>query len=297
MRIIVSGASGFVGTTLVAGLRRHGHEVATLVRRSAGDPSELRWDPAAGELDPAALSGADAVVNLNGRSISAGRWTPRVKGELRSSRLESTRTIVRAIAAADPAPPLLVNASATGFYGDRGDEELDESSPPGRGFLAELCREWESAALEAKPGGARVVLLRLGMVLGTGGGALERMLTPFRLGLGGPIGSGRQFWPWIAIDDVVGAVEHTLGCDGLAGPVNLVAPGAATSRSFARALGGHLGRPAVIPAPALAVRLGLGEMADALLLASTRVSPAALEATGYRFRAPSLAEAFRAVIG
>ncbi|MCU0304251.1 MAG: TIGR01777 family oxidoreductase [Thermoanaerobaculales bacterium] len=297
MKIIVSGASGFVGSTLVAGLRRHGHEVATLVRRAPADPTELRWDPAAGELDPAALAGADAVVNLNGRSISSGRWTPNIKDELRSSRLDSTRTLVRAMAGADPAPPLLVNASATGFYGDRGDEPLDESSPPGRGFLAELCREWEAAALEATTGGARVVLLRLGMVLGSGGGALERMLTPFKLGVGGPIGSGRQFWPWIAIDDVVGAVEHLLGRGDVEGPVNLVAPGEATSRGFARALGEHLDRPAVMPAPAFAVRLGLGEMADALLLASSRVRPAVLETSGYRFRAPALADAFHTIIG
>jgi uncharacterized protein (TIGR01777 family) len=263
---------------------------------SAERPTSRRWDPSAGELDPAVLSGADAVINLNGRNISAGRWTARVKDELRSSRLDATRTIVRAMAGAERRPPLLINASATGFYGDRGDEELDERSSQGRGFLADLCRDWEATASEVATAGTRVVLLRLGIVLGDGG-ALAKMLTPFKLGLGGPMGSGRQWWPWIAMADVLGAIDHVLARDDIEGPVNLAAPEAVTSAGFARALGSALGRPAVLPAPAFAVRLALGEMADALLLASSKVRPRALEANGYRFAAPTLADAFHLSLG
>ena len=188
-----------------------------------------------------------------------------------------------------------MNASATGYYGDRGDEPVDETAEAGDGFLADLAREWEDAAQAAQSETTRVVLLRLGMVLGDGG-ALAKMLTPFKLGLGGPMGNGRQWWPWIAMGDVAGAVDHVLAHPEIRGPVNLVAPGAATSRDFARALGEHLGRPAVLPAPAFAVKAALGEMADALLFASTKAEPRALEATGYTFAAPTLADAFRQIL-
>ncbi len=297
MRIVISGASGFVGGALVAHLRQMGAHVTTLVRREPAEPeTETRWDPAAGELQPGVLSGADAVINLNGRSISQGRWTAQVKNELRSSRLDATRTIVEAIGGATARPPLLINASATGFYGDRGDEDLTETSGPGSGFLADLSHAWESAALEARSDSTRVVLLRLGMVLGNGA-ALKKMLPPFKLGLGGPMGNGCQFWPWIAMDDVLGAIDHFLGHDDIEGPVNLVAPEAVTSKGFARALGKQLGIPAILPAPAFAVRLALGEMADALLLSSTRATPKVLEETNYRFRMPTLAETFSSILG
>ena len=297
MKIIVSGASGFVGGGLVAHLRQRGFHVTSLVRRSPSNPgTEQGWDPATGELDPQVISGAGAVINLNGRSISRGRWTAKVKEELRSSRLDATRTIVNALNRTDSPPPVLINASATGFYGDRGDEVLDETSDPGTGFLTDLSRDWEAAALEARSETTRVVLLRLGMVLGNGA-ALEKMLPPFKLGLGGPMGSGRQWWPWISLDDVIGAVDHVLDHKDLSGPINLVAPEAVTSRDFARALGKHLGRPAVLPAPAFAIKLALGEMAEALLLSSTNVRPMVLEATGYRFKAPTLEEAFRVILG
>ncbi len=297
MKIIISGASGFVGRALVAHLRHQGHHVTSLVRRDPVDPAiEARWDPVARDLDPKVISGADAVINLNGRSISQGRWTPKVKEELRSSRLDATRTIVAAIGRAAVPPPLLMNASATGFYGDRGDVALDESSAPGSGFLANLTIEWEASAMQAQSESTRVVLLRLGMVLGNGA-ALEKMLPPFKLGFGGPMGSGKQWWPWIAMNDVVGVVDHVLDQEKISGPVNLVAPEAVTSKGFARALGEHLGRPAIIPAPAFAVKLALGEMAEALLLSSTKATPKVLEDTGYRFEAPTLAEAFRQILG
>lgn len=296
MRVIISGASGFIGGTLVAHLRQRGFEVISLVRRAPRDrANETRWDPVAGKLDEDVLSGAAAVINLSGRNISQGRWTEKVKDELRSSRLDATRTVVEAIGRAVVPPTLLINASATGYYGDRGDEELTEQSAVGSGFLAELSRDWETAALEARSGATRVVTPRLGMVLGHGA-ALEKMLTPFKLGFGGPMGSGRQWWPWIAMDDVVGAVDHILDRDDIQGPVNLVAPEAATSRGFARALGEHLGRPAVVPAPAFALKLALGEMADALLLSSTKAVPSVLQITGYRFKAPALTEAFRQIL-
>lgn len=297
MKIFVSGASGFVGRALLAHFRQHGHHVTSLVRREPTDRAiEARWDPIAGDLDPTIISGSDAVINLNGRSISQGRWTPEVKDELRSSRLEATRTIVDAIGRAAVPPPLFVNASATGFYGDRGDELLDEISAPGDGFLADLSREWEAAAMSAQTESTRVVVIRLGMVLGNGA-ALEKMLPPFKLGFGGPMGSGRQWWPWIAMSDVVGAVDHVLGLESITGPVNLVAPEAVTSKGFARALGEHLGILAIMPAPAFALKLAFGEMAEALLLSSTKATPKVLEDTGYRFRAPTLAEAFRQILG
>ena len=297
MKIIISGASGFVGGALVPHLRQQGHHVTSLVRREPTDRAiEARWEPAAGDLDPAIISGTDAVINLNGRSISQGRWTPVVKDELRASRLDATRTIVDVIGRAAAPPPLLINASATGFYGDRGDEVLDEKSEPGQGFLADLSREWEAAAKEAQSESTRVVLLRLGMVLGKGA-ALEKMLPPFKIGFGGPMGSGSQWWPWIAISDVVGVVDHVLEHRGIRGPVNLVAPEAVTSKGFARALGEYLGRPAIVPAPAFAIKLALGEMAEALLLSSTKATPKVLEDTGYRFKAPTLADAFRSILG
>jgi len=298
MKIIVSGASGLVGTALTSGLEGDGHEVVRLVRRPVrGGAGEAAWDPSRGSLDPAVLSGADAVINLNGRSIAAGRWSEPVKAELRSSRLEATATLVRAIAAASTAPPLLLSASATGFYGDRGEELVDESSAAGTGFLAELARDWEAAAAAAASEQTRVVLLRLGMVVAGDGGALQKMLLPFKLGLGGPIGSGRQFWPWIGIDDVVGAIRFALGAPALSGPVNLVAPQETRCKDFTRTLGRVLGRPAFLSVPAAAVKLALGEMADALLLASTRVRPRALLDAGYTFEYPTLEEALRSALG
>ncbi len=297
MKIVISGASGFVGNALVSHLEQQNHDVIKLVRRPPIHGSiERSWDPTTTDLDPQVVSLADVVINLNGRSISQGRWSTAVKHELRSSRLEATRTIVLAITRSEIPPPLLINASATGYYGDRKNEELTEASAPGTGFLADLSREWEATALEAPSDKARVVLLRLGMILGDGA-ALAKMLPPFKLGFGGPIGNGRQWWPWIALDDVLGAIDHIIAHREIKGPVNLVAPETATSKTFARALGEHLGRPAVIPAPTFAVKLALGEMAEALLLSSTKARPKVLEDTGYEFNAPTLATAFQQILG
>jgi len=297
MKVVISGASGFVGAALVEHLEKQNHDVTRLVRRPpTHEATEHRWDPAVSDLDPQVVSGADVIINLNGRSISLGRWSAAVKQELRSSRLDATRTIVQAITRAEIPPPLLINASATGYYGDRENEELTEESAPGAGFLADLSREWEATALEAQSSETRVVILRLGMILGDGA-ALTKMLPPFKLGFGGPMGNGRQWWPWIALDDVLGAIDHVIAHREIKGPVNLVAPEATTSKSFARELGEYLGRPAIVPAPAFAVKLALGEMAEALLLSSTKAQPKVLEDTGYEFDASTLAVAFRQILG
>ncbi len=296
MKVIVSGASGLIGSKLVPALEAAGHLIVRLVRPPAADgPGEAHWDPAAGQLDPAILNGTDAVINLNGRNIGEGRWTSAVKDALRSSRLGATSTITSAIERCDSPPRVLVNASAVGFYGDRGEEILDETSPVGEGFLAQLSSDWETAATRNESANTRVVLLRLGMVVAAEG-ALGRMLTPFKMGLGGPIGSGHQFWPWIGIDDVVGIVHFILENEESEGPLNLVSPQEIRCTDFARTLGRALGRPAVLPMPAFAARLALGEMAEALLLASARVRPQALEKAGYKYLTPTLEEAIRAAL-
>ncbi len=298
MRIVVSGASGMIGTQLTRRLVDKGHEVKRLVRgRSAVAGDELAWDPGAGKLDPGHLAGVDAVVNLNGRNIGGGRWTASTKHELWSSRSEPTRVLADAIRNAEPPPRVLVNASATGYYGDRGDEVLDETAGRGSGFLADLCAAWETEAEEARSKHTRVVCLRLGMVVSADGGALDRMLLPFKLGLGGPIGSGRQWWPWVGINDAVGAFRFALEHAALDGAVNVVAPDATRCREFTAALGRVLHRPAALPAPAFAVRLALGDMADALLLASTHAIPAALKSAGFEFATPSIEGTLRDALG
>jgi hypothetical protein len=297
MKIIISGASGLVGQALTASLAHQGHEIVRLVRsaKPRGE-DEASWNPAKGLLDPEAIDGADAVINLNGRNIGAGRWTAAVKNELRTSRLDATRTLVQAIGQCEQPPRVLINASATGFYGERGDDEVDEQANAGDGFLAELARDWETAALEAESETTRVVLLRFGMILADDG-ALKKMLTPFKLGAGGPIGSGRQYWPWIDIDDVCGITDFVLEQDDLNGPINAVAPEQVRCKQFTSTLGRVLGRPAIVPLPAFAARLALGEMADGLLLASTRVRPAVLENAGYTFRSPDLESALTRILG
>jgi len=293
--VIVAGSSGFLGSWLVPDLQSRGHAVTRLLRPDSAEIPGIPgvpWDPARGELDPSVLDGADAVVNLAGANIAAGRWTARRKRLLESSRLASTRTLVRALERCTHPPRVLINASATGVYGDRGEEELTEASPPGTGFLASLARRWEAEAAAAERAGARVALLRFGMIVGRGG-ALARMLPAFRLGLGGPVGGGRQFWPWVGMEDAVGAVRLALEDDGLAGPVNVVDPQPVRCRDFVHALGAVLRRPAVLTLPAPAARLLLGGMAAALLLASQKVLPARLAEARYPFRAPDLATAIR----
>lgn len=297
MRIVLAGASGFVGSWLRPELESRGHRLVQLVRdpHAAEEPGRPCWDPARGRLDPAILEGADAVIDLAGRNVASRRWTAAERRRLVASRLGATRTLVETMGRCSRPPRLLLNASATGFYGSRGEEELHEGSARGSGFLAELAGAWEEAALEASTLGIRVVLLRLGMVVGRGG-ALARMLPAFRLGLGGPVGSGRQWWPWIAMEDVLGAVVHLLEHPGVLGPVNLVSPCALRCRDFARTLGRILGRPAVLPLPAPVARLLLGHMAGELLLASQRVAPSVLRDTGYAFRLPDLPAALRAAM-
>jgi len=299
--VAVTGASGLVGSALVTGLTSAGHRVVRVVRgagaASVAGQRLARWDPESGALEPSALAGADAVVHLAGESVAGGRWTEAKKRRIRSSRVDVTRRLAEALPRLERPPRLLVSASAVGYYGDRGSEILREDSSPGPGFLAEVCREWEAATDPAARAGIRVVRLRIGMVLSRRGGALGAMLTPFRLGAGGPVGSGVQWVSWIAIDDLVGAILHALATESLAGPVNAVAPEPVTNRELARTLGRVLRRPALLPLPAVAARLLFGQMADELLLASARVEPARLRATGFTFRHARLEDALRHELG
>lgn len=296
MRVLMSGASGFIGSALRPALVDTGHTTAALVRHSAaGD--QVQWDPRH-RLDPTNLSGFDAIVHLAGKNIS-GRWSDKFKREVRESRVRGTSTL--AVAAAESfrgtgQPSAIVAASAIGYYGDRGDEELTEGSARGTGFLADVCQEWEDATLPAWQAGVRVVHIRIGVVLAKHGGALKAMLPPFRFGVGGPIGSGRQFWSWVSLDDVVGAFLFALNRETLCGAVNATAPNPARNADFACELGGVLHRPAVFPLPAFLVSTLFGEMGDSLLLASTRVVPEKLKAAGYKFRHPRLPEALRSAL-
>lgn len=289
LRVVVTGASGLLGGALLPFLEGGGHQTVPL-RRGPG------WDPMAARADPAAFAGADAVVHLAGENIAAGRWTPALKARIRDSRVRGTEALARALGALPSPPRVLVCASAVGYYGDRGSERLDETRPPGQGFLPETCVAWEAAADPARARGIRVVHLRFGIILTPAGGALARMRLPFRLGLGGPIGSGRQPWSWITLDDAIGAVHHALGCEALSGPVNATA-GALPQAEFAKALGRALGRPALLPMPAFAARAAFGEMADALFLAGADAPPRRLRETGYRFRDPDLDTALHALFG
>ena len=295
MKVLITGASGLVGNCLSPALMAAGHDAVALVRRPAGVGS-LGWNPASGDLDPSALDGVDAVVHLAGENIAARRWTTRQKARIRDSRVAGTQLLATALAALTTPPQVLVSASAIGYYGNRGALELDESSPPGDDFLAGVCRAWEAATAPAGQRGIRVVHLRTGVVLSTAGGALAKMLTPFRLGLGGRLGDGRQFMSWVALDDLVAIIVGLLTDTPLAGPVNAVAPGAITNGEFTRALGRALHRPTMLPMPAAVARLAFGEMADALLLASTRVRPARLLDAGFRFRWPRIDEALAHVL-
>lgn len=293
MNILVAGASGLVGSKLVPALMEEGHLVRRLVRDRrkllAGD---ILWNPAAGEIDEVAIDQADAVINLAGENIAGGRWSTQRKAAILDSRVDSTRTIAKALATVPSRPRTLINASAVGYYGDRGDEVLDEESVPGSGdFLSGVCRQWEAATSPAAEAGARVVITRFGVILSGQGGALKKMLLPFKLGLGGKIGSGRQYMSWVAIDDVVGALLHCLTTDALHGPANVVTPRPATNAEFTKMLGRALHRPTLFPMPAFAARAAFGQMADELLLASQRVRPAKLLGSDYVFRYPELAEA------
>jgi len=295
--VLVSGASGLVGSALVPVLRAAGHTVRRLVRpgRPAGS-DEIPWDSGRGGLEPSALAGCEAVVHLAGENIAARRWSDAQKKRLRDSRVGPSARLAAVLAAMPVRPRVLVQASAVGYYGDRGDEILTESSPPGRGFLPSLCLGWEQASAAATAAGIRVVHPRFGIILSPRGGALAKMLPPFRLGVGGVVGSGRQYWPWLALDDAVGIVERALADESLRGTVNAVAPQPATNREFTATLARVLRRPAVMPLPAFALRLALGEMGS-LLLESARAVPQRLQEIGYRYLYPNLDAALRHLLG
>ena len=296
--IVVTGASGLIGKRLVASLESAGRRVLRAVRRDVRDPArEFLWDPAQGRIDRDKLVGVDAVVHLAGANVAGKRWTPAYKKLLIESRVQGTQLISEAIAALEPKPRVLTCASAIGFYGDRGDELVDESSPSGDGFLPDLCLQWERACQPARDAGIRVANMRIGVVLTPDGGALAKMLTPFKLGAGGVIGSGRQYMSWIALVDLVRAIGQVLDDDQLSGPVNLVAPSPATNREFTKTLGKVLFRPTLFPMPAFAARLAFGEMADELLLSSTRVAPTALKRSSFRFDHAELESALRHLLG
>jgi uncharacterized protein (TIGR01777 family) len=287
MQLLVTGSHGMVGSALVPLLTRANHSVRRLVR-SGGDAGDANWRPDRGELDARAFDGVDAVVHLAGASIGDFRWSAARKAAIVDSRAVATRLLAERIAQAATPPKALLCASAVGFYGDCGERWLDEGAPIGSGFLAEVCREWEAATRPALDVGVRVVNLRFGFILSPLGGGLRKMLTPFRLGLGGRIGGGRQFMSWIALDDVVGAIAHVLAAPQLNGAVNVVAPNPVTNAEFTATLGRALHRPAFFPMPTVAARIAFGEMADELLLASQRVRPAKLLASGFTWKFPTL---------
>lgn len=291
--IAITGASGLIGRALLARLRLNGKRVRRLVRTpDPKSPDDIAWDPMRGTLDPRQLEGVEAVVHLAGEPI-AQRWTGARRDAIRDSRVRGTELLARAIAALDQKPNALLSGSAVGYYGDRGDDALDEESTSGTDFLAGVAREWEAATDAARTAGVRVVLLRTGIVLSAHGGALERLLPPFRLGVGGPIGTGRQWMSWIALEDQVRAMEHALATVGLHGPVNLVAPNPVMNAEFAATLGRVLGRPAIVPVPAFALELLYGEMARSTILAGQRVLPKKLLRSGFHFAHPTLEEALR----
>ena len=297
MHVLVTGSSGLIGSALTAALRKSAHSATCLLRPSTKVSDDFKfgkvaWDPDKNYIDWESIHRVDAVVHLAGENI-ARRWTPEQKAKVRDSRVAGTRLLCETIVKLPQPPRVLVAASAIGYYGNRGDEILTEASPPGAGFLADTCRAWEAATEPAEKKGIRVVYLRIGVVLSPAGGALAKMLTPFKLGLGGKIGSGNQFMSWIAIDDVAGVILHALSSDGLRGAVNAVAPNAVTNLEFTKILGRVLSRPTIFPMPAFAARAAFGEMADELLLASTRVQPARLLAGGYTFLYPQLEGALR----
>ncbi|RLP85824.1 TIGR01777 family oxidoreductase [Micromonospora sp. CV4] len=297
MRILLAGASGFLGTRLIARLAADGHQVTRLVRRPPRDPQERRWDPAAGQLDPAAVAGSDAVVNLAGAGVGDKRWNDDYRRLIRSSRVDSTGTLAVTIAGLPAAdrPPVLLNSSAVGWYGNTGDRVVEEDAPAGDGFLADVCRVWEAATRPAEDAGVRVVRLRIGLPLHRDGGMLKPQLLPMRLGVSGPLGGGRQWWPWISMADWLRALLFVLDRDDVAGPVNMVGPAPSTNAEFTRELARQLHRPAIMPIPALALKVVLGGFAHEALT-STRVLPAVLTRAGFTYHHPDLPGALRAAL-
>lgn len=296
MRILVSGSHGLVGKALIRSLSADGHEIARLVRGKPSGGGEIEWHPNEGRIDASALEGLDAVVHLAGESIASGRWTDEKKRAIRDSRVKGTALLSNALARLSRPPSVFVSASAIGYYGDRRDEVLTEKSLPGNDFLAEVCVEWEKATRPGIEKGIRTVHARFGIILDANEGALAKMLTPFRMGIGGRIGNGKQWMSWIAIEDVVNGLISVIGDQSLSGPVNFVAPNAVTNAEFTKTLGRVLSKPTLFPVPVFGVRLAFGEMADALLLSSQRVKPAVLEKMGFKFTQPSLESALRNIL-
>lgn len=296
MKIAVTGSTGLIGNALIKSLLHDGHTVTRLVRRlknTLDGTSSIEWSPETGQLDGERLEGHDAVIHLAGENVSDGRWTEEKKNKIRDSRVQGTKLIAEAIARLKMPPLTLLSASAIGFYGDRGAERLTEDSGPGTDFLAGVCRAWERETKPAEDAGIRVVHVRFGVVLSQEGGALAKMLTPFKMGVGGKIGSGEQYLSWITLDDAVKAVEFTLNHDSMRGPVNIVGPEPVTNAEFTEMLGEVLSRPTFFSVPAFVSRLAFGEMADALLLSGMRVYPERLRAAGFTFRHPQLKDALR----
>jgi uncharacterized protein (TIGR01777 family) len=297
MIIAITGSSGLVGSALVHALEGDGHLVRPVVRRAARPgANEIRWDPDHGIIDAPEFAGVDAVVHLAGENIAAHRWTQSFKDKILQSRVRSTKLLCDTLAGLASKPSDLISASAIGYYGSRGDELLDESAINGRGFLAEVCQQWEAATVSARDADIRVVNLRIGFVLSKDGGGLAKMLTPFRLGGGGVIGSGNQYMSWIAIDDLVRVIQFTLSAAALVGPVNAVAPHPVTNREFTKTLGNVLHRPTILPMPAFAAKLAFGEMADDMLLGGARIEPRALNNARFEFRFPQLDAALRHIL-
>jgi len=293
-RVLVTGASGSIGTALLPSLKAAGYSVTRMVRGTAAGADQIVWDPAQ-PVAPESVLGFEAVIHLAGESV-VGRWSEAKKARIRDSRVLGTRHLSQALAKASQPPTVLVSASATGFYGDRGEETLSENSASGKGFLASVCREWEAATEPAAKAGIRTANIRIGVVLSGTGGALKQMLTPFRLGLGGNIGNGRQWMSWIHVQDLVRAIHHTLKTDRLSGPVNLVSPNPVRNSEFTKTLGAVLVRPTMFPMPAFVARTVFGQMADELLLASQRVEPAKLAASGYSFQFQDLRSALDEIL-
>ena len=291
MRVLLSGSHGLVGKALITRLEADRHEIFRLVRHAPSSDSEIEWSPDRYSIAIARLEGFDAVIHLAGESIAEGRWSEAKKRRIRESRVKGTKLLSDALANLSLPPKTLIAASAIGFYGDRGDEILKEMSAPGQGFLPDVCVAWEEATQLAMEKGIRVVNARFGIILSKDGGALTKMLPPFRMGVGGRIGSGKQWMSWIALDDVVEGLNYVLTNESLSGPVNFVAPKPVTNAEFTKTLGKVLSRPTFFPVPAFAVRLAFGEMADALLLASQRVEPTRLKDANYRFSLSELREA------
>lgn len=300
MRVVIAGGTGFIGRALCRELLAAGHQPVVLTRNPQrareilGSSVESRaWDPARPEELPGALEGADAVVNLAGAPIDGQRWTAAYKATIRDSRIQATRALVEAMRQLQQRPRVLANASATGYYGPRGDEVVDENTPPGNDFLARVCQDWEQEARAAEALGVRVALVRTGVALGRGGGALERMLLPYRLFIGGPIGSGRQGFPWVHLADVVGIYRWAVESDQVAGPLNATGPQPLTNREFSQALGRALGRPSWLPVPSLALKLLFGELAETALLQGQKVAPTRTQQLGYQFRFRTVEAALR----